>query len=1184
MSEFDLTFSMVFGRIASTLGSDADTLGARDLAELLWLLPRVSLDLRRGHLAEAARGAVVDARTPGEASEGAVPDGNVFPKGTALRFARQGLGESGATAGRVFNASLGQLEALDRPLRIARALSALSPEVEIPGVRRMDVHASVKATAASRGARSIVFSGRLARETNLLVLLDLAGQMVPWRASVKKLLSLADQSGGFPTQTVLGFDSTSPAKVTFWRLDRDLGAGSQALLRDGLRQGSRQLIILISDGLGAAIGSGALGVELARVPAEVGIIWVHPWPESSWERSGLAKLARKPSVLGGQSRRAELRIPVVGLSPQGLERVGLWLQGVSAKGLWTATLPKTLASTPYPPASSGREIDWETRLRRLSAIVEPETLQLIGLASAIPGNVDLELLYAIGRRYGGANVGRHHLAELLATGALERLAGQTEASLVLGFRSDAVRRAAISYLERKRIREVLEYLRQRAEVPGERERARRLSILIETLGAEGVHETTGEAPSLVEWLRAAERGEIDSVQLRGPPASSDGRSSRGTQKSGDDGAPTLVPLRLAILGENGVGKTRFLSALFPVVGGDGPNGNWTLSIPAIPITFLESTVAAWRRRAAELQVDEQPHAIILVVGEAGRGAGRASDEAINEIAKLGLPFVVVANLGAADARRMNEFRARAMTAAGSDAVAVVNYQVPVVVPPPIGSANLTTTMDYAPGLAFLAQSDSADNVHEAILELLGRGERRTYERFLELIRWVRGRAAAAAQEIAGRAPVLGRFPEFVHDPSPMLLGTGLAIARRGNVAGEALSRWTNDLWFSWYSQFVNRLASGKKVNAGKKGLSRELILERARSAGIPVSIAQIAAGISGRAQPISLAEAWLAPLTAENVDRDFLDHVGRALQADSRVEDDLRRLQSLRNARAHLVGDRGEVREEDWKASIRLWIAIVTRTRAAEAPEPSRKPKQPWTGTASLDSLAKGVRLAASGKYPLGLSQRKEGSEIRLGIQSGWGVRPRQTAGRAEFFMEQAADVRSVKAGLIIQKGLMRLNPHAVEVDETLFMEPYWAWYALVQDLKGGAVRKALELIVKGADLVPEITLEIGVPHLLEGGAIGLAAIERVRFDYYEGGSIGLTELTGASSKSRLQGAAKLSRLHALGRFLEQLTDVEPERWASLSIGIPVRRMADPPADAGAPWNGKDFWRRAMEPLSAWVR
>ncbi|KYF72987.1 S1 RNA-binding domain-containing protein [Sorangium cellulosum] len=444
----------VVGRLLSRADLTGVDLSARDLAEILWLRTRVEDPPQK---AEPSRSEEPDrpARSPAATSARLVREPR--PRTIEVEFADQReVRPSRAPRGGGARLTL-QIDAalpLERRLAYTRSLTRLARKGTDRSRLVLDVSATVCQTCQAGRLRTVV-RARARAVTNMVVLVDSAGQLDPWRAGIRQLASIVGQMRGFASQSFLEVDADDATGLRFWSAPLGEPGRAEVKLETTFRHGLDNLYVLITDGVGASMVNGAWGRALTSLPSGATAVWIHPWPEEYWPRSGLGRLrAGVPAPLSQHPRAA--CVPIVEFNPEGIGSLEAWRHSGTASHLLGVRLPlepERRASVPRASAA----VDWGARGRRAVEAFEPITLQLLALAAAVPGWLDMSLLYALGRRFCMAPVSRYALAEAMSSGFFER-AQRDARGVLLRFRSSEARAAMLSYLPTTHIARVFRFL------------------------------------------------------------------------------------------------------------------------------------------------------------------------------------------------------------------------------------------------------------------------------------------------------------------------------------------------------------------------------------------------------------------------------------------------------------------------------------------------------------------------------------------------------------------------------------------------------------------------------------------------------------------------------------------------------------------------------------------------------
>jgi formylglycine-generating enzyme required for sulfatase activity len=407
-------------------------LSPRELAEVVWLAAQLAPPV----VAEAGEAAEPDApaeaaHPPDAAAEGAVEVGAALP--SAGGSVEVGTPRRAPAASTVVEVRREPARALGWQRAMAR-LATWAAE----GAPRIDAAATVAGSATRGGDPWPVWACAPVPTTALVVLEEPAGQLEPWRTEVEALLRAARRSGGFVSVDHRWLDA-SPKPIA-------------------LRPGQSALVLLVTDGLREAPRGDALRAWLPRGrPSR--LVWLNPWGPGGWHRTAVAPLgAAAPTVVpsrGAAGWTAAL-LPMDSRALAGLEG---WAQGRGARGVRGVRLPRA-APRPGPalPALGSAE-----RARQLAAAMAAPSRLALGLAAAVPGYVDVELLTGLGRTLGADKIGREHLTEALASGLFERVPerqreardGDDAPPVVARFVDAEARRAALGWLTRSTAQAVI---------------------------------------------------------------------------------------------------------------------------------------------------------------------------------------------------------------------------------------------------------------------------------------------------------------------------------------------------------------------------------------------------------------------------------------------------------------------------------------------------------------------------------------------------------------------------------------------------------------------------------------------------------------------------------------------------------------------------------------------------------
>ncbi len=372
--------------------------------------------------------------------------------------------------------------------RTLHRLGAMGPV----GVRRLDLPATLDRFART-GQLLLCHRQASAPRLRLVVVEDRATQLGPWRSMVKDLVDLARSTGRWQRvqHLLLRTADSQP--------DGSVGLKTPSQVEQTLRAepaDGATVLLLVSDGLAPAWRDGGVArlVDAAPGPA----LWAHAWGQDARRLDG--RLARLPRT------RASEGLVVLPLTPAGLESSRGWLVGRGGAHLDAVRLPSEA-----PPWWRGtRVLDGQALGRRVALQVDLAVRQVLALAAGVPGDVDLELLQALGADGSlvTERVERRHLGQALASGLLRRVPGST--GVVVRFHGDGEdeegRAVALAWLDRTRAEALLHALLRHLGS----DRAARLGIpfalLVELAGhrSAGLQDTS-PAPGAKQALRALVR-------------------------------------------------------------------------------------------------------------------------------------------------------------------------------------------------------------------------------------------------------------------------------------------------------------------------------------------------------------------------------------------------------------------------------------------------------------------------------------------------------------------------------------------------------------------------------------------------------------------------------------------------------------------------------------------------------
>ncbi len=453
---------------ANRLGVGTE-LAPRETAELLWLQAKLGVgdvlqtedadgseDLEEEESSEAEERNALDvesgADAPGPRDQSA--DEDDLDAEAALPSDAQG--EGGVSDAVRHRAWFGDGPALESPLAWSRAIHRLSQRQPNHARQILDVAASAKKTAAARSVQLVVHPAEEAN-TQLIVLLDRANQLFVWSRVFSALSELIEGHGSLARVDTFDLELSSPDNVGI--LTRRSGGQSQeTTLAEQVSPGRHVVVLLVSDGLGPATVSGALGKELTRLPAGSRVAWVHPWAERHRKRTLMSTLRRGRGTPhpGPDAQARSYDVPVTDFSPEGLLALEGWVRG-RRTGLRSVQVPAITRRTRTLASRTGG-LKSADRVRRFASWADEKAMLTLSLASALPGRFDLHLLLRLAERFIDGTLSREHVAQALSSGVLARSETGDAERLVAEFTSHEAKQAARSYLDRSTIDDLLAFV------------------------------------------------------------------------------------------------------------------------------------------------------------------------------------------------------------------------------------------------------------------------------------------------------------------------------------------------------------------------------------------------------------------------------------------------------------------------------------------------------------------------------------------------------------------------------------------------------------------------------------------------------------------------------------------------------------------------------------------------------
>ncbi|MET8690024.1 SAV_2336 N-terminal domain-related protein [Streptomyces sp. NPDC004732] len=320
-----------------------------------------------------------------------------------------------------------------RQLQLARALRPLKQTVADHGRWELDETATAESTAHT-GLTDAVLRPARARWLNLTLLVDDGASMLLWQQLALETRLLLERSGAFRDVRVHGLDTRGPGTPMLGR--RPFTPGTAVLPPATVTDpGGNTLILVLSDGIGAAWHDGRMRALLDQWGRCGPTAVLHALPPHLWDGSGiraepwritsrrrgapnLAWDVTDPVLPPGLAAFDDVAVPVLAPEPGA---VGAWADLLASPGA-SALLPllrPPFAAAPEPPP----EPDTQRRVLRFRETASPEAYRLAAhLAAVAPVSVPVMRLVQDAL---GPDVTTGHLAEVFLSGLLRRCDGDT---------------------------------------------------------------------------------------------------------------------------------------------------------------------------------------------------------------------------------------------------------------------------------------------------------------------------------------------------------------------------------------------------------------------------------------------------------------------------------------------------------------------------------------------------------------------------------------------------------------------------------------------------------------------------------------------------------------------------------------------------------------------------------------
>jgi hypothetical protein len=317
-------------------------------------------------------------------------------------------------------------------LRLGRALRPLKQLRPDRREWELDEPATATAMAETGLPDAVLLPGR-ARWLDLVLLVDDGVSMLLWQRLATETRLLMERSGAFRDVRVYGLDSRSPDAPVLGRrpYEQDDAPMPASAVTD---PAGHTLLLVISDGVGAAWRDGRMHTALERA-ARVGPAAVlHALPQRLWEGSGIRAeqwevTTRRRGAPNHSWQVADpvlppevapydgVPVPVLAPTPESL---GAWARLVGSPGT-SAVLPLLASRTPPRPYAATRAPGGDGLLRFRGA-ASPQAYRLAAhLAALAPVSVPAMRLVQDAL---GPEVDTGHLAEVFLGGLMRRTGGE----------------------------------------------------------------------------------------------------------------------------------------------------------------------------------------------------------------------------------------------------------------------------------------------------------------------------------------------------------------------------------------------------------------------------------------------------------------------------------------------------------------------------------------------------------------------------------------------------------------------------------------------------------------------------------------------------------------------------------------------------------------------------------------
>ncbi|MEU8411409.1 FxSxx-COOH system tetratricopeptide repeat protein [Amycolatopsis japonica] len=321
--------------------------------------------------------------------------------------------------------------------RIARALRPLSRRQSSPWRQELDEEATAERAAQDDGMWLPQWRGAPWRRYEMVLVIDSAPSMEIWQQTIQEFRSLLAHQGAFRDIRTYLIDTTSP-ELAERPLRAEGASGRKAHWNQLVDPTGRRIVLVLTDAIGKAWHSGALGKVLYRWGKSMPVALVQTMDQRLWSWSGLhtrrtALSAPFPGATNHQLRSMPMGrgidldrdgaeravpVPVLGLTS---EWISGWVRLLTAPGSeWvetTATFVHKQETIPLP-AEPVESLTAEKRVLRFRTLASVQAFRLAALLAAAP--LSLPLIRIV-QRVLLPNSGNSELAEVMLGGLLKKL-------------------------------------------------------------------------------------------------------------------------------------------------------------------------------------------------------------------------------------------------------------------------------------------------------------------------------------------------------------------------------------------------------------------------------------------------------------------------------------------------------------------------------------------------------------------------------------------------------------------------------------------------------------------------------------------------------------------------------------------------------------------------------------------